>query len=128
MEKELKVLQQLISETLHPTKLSAHCLDEKYLDECKRQVFTDVEIVKKRIRDAQIQSKKNLGNEFVINGPQSSIVALADIVYHYLHPNSPATVRLANAYPTLVNIYLYVYQCMEDLLTFIEKNFAVYFD
>jgi hypothetical protein len=128
LEQELKVLQDLISETLHPTRLSANCLDKKYLFECKSQVFSEIEIVKKRIRDALIQCKKRRETEFVIDGQQSAIVALADVVYHYLHPNLRDTLKQALAYPTLVNIYNYVYQCIEDLLIFTEKNFASCFD
>ena len=110
MDKELAGLRDLVSETLHPTKLSAFYLDEKYLIYCKLQVFTEKERIKKWMAGNLIHRRKHPETQYSINGFQSAIVWLSDVVYHYLYPNTPENVRLAAAYPMFEKVYQYVYQ------------------
>jgi len=128
LEYELKGLEHIITVVLNTQKLNLERLNEEFINEIKQRADIEKEVIKKQFINVVFLSTQESYLELYFHQHQTALVQLADIIFNYLKPKGPESIfRITNDI-AIVNLYKYLYECLEALLNFIRKNYTKYFD
>lgn len=71
--------------------------------------------------------KKERQIETYIQQQQQKLIRLTDHLLQYFKPEEAVRIYELSDEMSLINLYKYIYHCLEDLLTCVEKYFSKYF-
>jgi hypothetical protein len=128
LQYELELLEELISATLHPENLDIKNLKEENLHQWKEHAFREKERIRKQLIKQVFSSEKEEMIELYIQRHQFEIIRLADTVLHYISSKNDKGIHSNTISNSVKDLYKQLYLYLEELLTFIEKHFAKYFD
>lgn len=124
---ELKGLEKFIDRTLHPKNHIEILSDKNKVPEWREFIFSETERIIGCFTETVYNSKERQREIFFLHH-QKSLIRLADKVYHYLLPKDPQSIYQLSTGDEVVNFYKEVFQCIEELLYFIEQNFKDYYN
>jgi hypothetical protein len=124
---ELEKLETVISEKLEPSKLRSQSLDEEQFGSWISIAETERDRIKKEFITKVSRLKKGKHVAFYIRQHQHQLIRLTDLLSHYLQIEEINTVN-PNQGKNKINLYKKFYDCLEDLLAYIEHHFTEYFD
>ena len=122
---ELKKVDELISETIHPKKLfnENSVTTSKQFGDWERSARSELTKAKKRIKPTAYSFLKEKHKRLYIRHHQSAIIHLLDLLFHYLYPveyhelpEKPSDGRTERLYKRLFK------ECF-DLLTYLRDTF-----
>jgi hypothetical protein len=125
---ELELLEELISITLHPKNLKNENSVKKRFTLWSRLAFTEKERVKKSIRNGLLCIEKEKQRKIYIQQHQSAIIYLQDTLHVYLQSVNPQKSSGNKDFAQLASLFQHFNQCLEDLLSFLEKHLTSYFN
>lgn len=125
---ELELLEELISITLHPENLSNENSVKKQFKEWSRLAFTEKERVKKSLRNGLLCIEKEKHRKIYIQQHQSAIIYLQDTLHEYLQSVNPHITSDNKDFAQLASLFQHFNQCLEELLSFLNKHFTNYFN
>lgn len=127
LQYELKLFEDLIK-ILHPRNLDDYDAFLKLIKEWKQRLTPERERIETQLVDKVLNSPTERHREIYIQHHQKQLIRLADIVYEYLSPIDIKGIFADNGNDPVVNIYQETFQCLVQLLRFIEHNFKGYFN
>lgn len=125
---ELELLEELISITLHPENLSNENSVKNQFKEWFRLALTEKERIKKSLRNGLLCIEKEKQRAIYIQQHQSAIIHLQDILHEYLQSVNPHSPSGNKDFTQLASLFQHFNQCLEELLSFLNKRFASYFN
>lgn len=130
MKYELETLDTLIISGINPSTFK----DPKHIDAASFRQFktlaqTETDRVKKAFAKEAFSQNEERYIERYMQHHQSELIRLTDHLLGYL-PDEEALYMydFDHARHSTVNLYKYVYNCLEDLISYIEKHFSRYFN
>lgn len=125
---ELKALEQLITETLHPARLTRHQLTNEYITECKWLAKTEVRKAKENWYSLALTAMEGRSCNLYFQYYQSTITELADCVFCYLKKEGQDCFHSLNLDKSLIHFYEDLITMFENFLEYLEGKFPQYFD
>ncbi len=125
---ELELLEDLISITLNPKNFTNENSVKNQYNKWSRLAITERERIKKKLRNGLLCIQKEKQRKIYIQQHQSSIIHLQNKLSEYLHALNSNRSTGKRTSTQLILVYRHFNQCLEDLLSFLEKNFTDYFN
>lgn len=127
MKYELQILDALIQSDIHPANFNNKKLENDQFLQWQSIALRETERIKNAFKNNVFSLKKERQIETYIQQHQQELIRLTDQLLQYFHPEEAVKIYEVSDEKTSTNLYKYVYQCLEDLLTYIEKYFSKYF-
>jgi hypothetical protein len=128
LQYELEVLDELISDTLHPKNLLRNKPDSECPNEWIELIQSEKECIRKNIRKSISSILKVKQKELYIRNHQRAITRLLDAVIHYLMPKHISDVKINGCETAFDKTYKTAYHALNELLTFLRQHYPIYFD
>lgn len=129
MKYELETLESLILYELEPSRLTAKGFNFKIFESWKAIAEAENKRIKKALVNEIFSLKKEGHIEMYIQRHQQELIRLKDHLLSYFPTEEPSHIgEKPNDEKTLINLYRTIYNCLRDLLTFIETYFSKYFN
>lgn len=129
MKNELETLESLILYELEPSRLTAKGFNFKIFESWKSIAEAENKRIKKALVNEIFSLKKEGHIEMYIQRHQQELIRLKDHLLSYFPTEEPSHIgEKPNDEKTLINLYRTIYNCLRDLLTFIETYFSKYFN
>ncbi|MEQ1587905.1 MAG: hypothetical protein ABL895_18620 [Cyclobacteriaceae bacterium] len=123
MNDELPKLVSLLNQSLNQG-----ALEQQEFVRIKSIIEAETDRIKKAFIKEVFGMRKEKHVERYIQYHQATLVELIDSLVAHLNSDELDHVHEISTTPTRLNMLKIFYQCMEDLLTYIEKHFAKYFN
>ena len=128
MKYELQALEKIISIDLKPGNLNKQKNKAAFIKKCSAMISIEVEKINKAIIHEvfNCENDKRIANYF--HQHQHGIVKLMDMLQSYLLKEQVGNIYQFPALRSLIDNYKNILQEINQLLVFLQNNFAQYFD
>lgn len=126
---ELELLDELISEDLHPKKLIKDnpAISKTQVNSWIKKVSVEKNRVRKSLKPAVYTLLDEKHRQLFIRQNQSVLTRLLDTIFHYLSPKDASGMTERKTDSQLEKLYKYMYAYCLDLLNYIQDSFPEYF-
>jgi hypothetical protein len=126
---ELELLDELISETLHPKKLIDETapITSRQVNTWLNTALTEKNKIRKRLKPVTYGLLKEKHKRLYIQQQQSALIRLLDALYNYLAPADPSGMVERNVDSPLEKLYKRLFTYCQELLNYIQDTFPEYF-
>ncbi|HMU46136.1 MAG TPA: hypothetical protein PKC72_07200 [Chitinophagaceae bacterium] len=127
---ELEVLDNLISETIHPKKI----FDEKTVISPRQFAAWETTAklqfakVRKRLKPVAYSFSKERHKKLYVKRQQSATIYLLDLLFHYLYPAKAKDLEERNTDTKIEKLYKRIFKECHRLLNFIQDTFPTSWD
>lgn len=126
---ELESLDELISNTLHPTKLLIEqSISDQQFDNWNKLLFEEKELIRKQLKKTTFGFTKEAHRRLYIQQHQSSIISLKNQLVDFLMPMDASVLAERSDDANLARIYKRCLITLDELMEFIRDEFWCYFN
>ncbi len=129
LQYELEVLDELITEILHPKNLlPENSVTKEQFGNWNQILLQEKETFKKRLKKATYSFAKEIHRKLYIQQHQFAITQLKNLLMDYLSPRNAKELAERPGDSKIEMIYKRSLAIMQELLTFIKEEFPEYFN
>jgi hypothetical protein len=124
----LENITTLIQTELNPALIQLEPPAAPVLSKYISRITAEKNIVRSMLLEEVFSCTAEKSVELLIQQNQAALINLADDLVQSINSIEPFHIGLANEKVSIFTVYHHILQCIEELLTFIEKHFNRYFN